>query len=57
MTVGYNRLRKLLIDDGVTRTGICKREDIGTNALEKMAVVMDCWFDDIVGMNNPGAME
>lgn len=68
MAVSYNRLWKLLIDKGITKTEMRKRAGISTNVLAKMgrnetvsmdtlakiAVVMNCGLDDIVeiGMNN-----
>lgn len=68
MAVSYNRLWKLLIDKGITKTEMRKRAGISTNVLAKMgrnetvsmdtlakiAVVMNCGLDDIVeiGMKN-----
>lgn len=65
MAVNYNRLWKLLIDKGITKTEMRKRAGISTNVLAKMgrnetvsmdtlakiAAVMDCGLDDIVEIN------
>lgn len=65
MAVSYNRLWKLLIDKGITKTEMRKRAGISTNVLAKMgrnetvsmdtlakiAVVMNCGLDDIVEIN------
>lgn len=65
MAVNYNRLWKLLIDKGITKTEMRKREGISTTVLAKMgknetvsmntlariAVVMECGLDDIVEIN------
>ena len=65
MAISYNRLWKLLIDKGITKTEMRKQAGIGTSALAKMgknetvsmetlariAVAMDCGFDDIVEVN------
>lgn len=62
MTVNYNRLWKLLIDKGITKTEMRKLAGISTNILAKMgrneyvsmetlakiAFALDCGFDDIV---------
>ena len=62
MAVSYNRLWKLLIDKGITKTEMRKRAGISTNVLAKMgknetvsmeslakiAAVMGCGLDDIV---------
>lgn len=37
MAVNYNRLRKLLIDKGITKTKMRKRAGISTTVLAKMA--------------------
>lgn len=65
MVVSYNRLWKLLIDKGITKTEMRKRAGISTNVLAKMgknetvsmdtlariASVMECGLDDIVEVN------
>lgn len=65
MSVSYNRLWKLLIDKGITKTEMRKLAGISTNVLAKMgrnetvsmetlakiAVVMDCGLADIVEIN------
>ena len=65
MAVSYNRLWKLLIDKGITKTEMRKRAGISTNVLAKMgknetvsmdtlariASVMECGLDDIVEVN------
>lgn len=62
MIVNYNKLWKLLIDKGLTKTEMRKRAGISTSVLAKMgknetvsmdtltriASVMNCGFDDIV---------
>lgn len=62
MAVSYNRLWKLLIDKGMTKTEMRKAADISTNVLAKMgknetvsmdtlariATAMNCGLDDIV---------
>lgn len=62
MAVNYNRLWKLLIDKGMTKTEMRKQAGISTKALAKMgkngtvsmdtlvriAAVMECGLDDIV---------
>ena len=62
MAVSYNRLWKLLIDKGMTKTEMRKAAGISTNVLAKMgknetvsmdtlariAAVMKCGLDDIV---------
>lgn len=62
MAVSYNKLWKLLIDKGMTKTEMRKRAGLSTNVLAKMgknetvsmetlgkiAAVMDCGLDDIV---------
>ena len=66
MTVSYNRLWKLLIDKGMTKTEMRKAAGISTNVLAKMgknetvsmdtlariAAVMECGLDDIVELTN-----
>lgn len=62
MTYNYNRLWKLLIDKGMTKTQMRLQAGISTNMLAKMGkgepvamdtlakicVVLDCTLDDIV---------
>ncbi len=62
MAVSYNRLWKLLIDKGMTKTEMRKAAGISTNVLAKMgtnetvsmdplariAAVLKCGLDDIV---------
>ena len=60
MAVSYNRLWKLLIDKGMTKTEMRKAAGISTNVLAKMdtlariAAVMECGLDDIVEVNTDG---
>lgn len=65
MSVRYNRLWKLLIDKGITKTEMRKAAGISTNVLAKMGknesvsidtlakivAVMNCGLDDIVEVN------
>jgi putative transcriptional regulator len=65
MAVNYNKLWKLLIDKGMTKTEMRKQAGISTNVLAKMgknetvsmdtlariAAVMECGLDDIVEIN------
>jgi DNA (cytosine-5)-methyltransferase 1 len=65
MAVNYNKLWKLLIDKGMTKTEMRKRAGLSTNVLAKMgknetvsmdtlariAAVMECGLDDIVEIN------
>jgi putative transcriptional regulator len=65
MAVSYNRLWKLLIDKGMTKTEMRKAAGISTNVLAKMgknetvsmdtlariAAVMECGLDEIVEIN------
>ena len=65
MAVSYNRLWKLLIDKGMTKTEMRKAAGISTNVLAKMgknetvsmdtlariAAAMECGLDDIVEVN------
>ena len=62
MTISYNRLWKLLIDKGITKTEMRKRAGISTSVLAKMgknetvsvakiASVLDCGLDEIVEVN------
>ena len=62
MAISYNKLWKLLIDRGITKTEMRKRVGLSTNVLAKMgknetvsmetlariASVMECGLDDIV---------
>lgn len=62
MAVSYNKLWKLLIDKGITKTEMRKQTGLSTNVLAKMgknetvsmetlariATVMDCSLDDVV---------
>mgnify|MGYP000992636628 FL=1 len=61
MTYNYNRLWKLLIDKGMTKTQMRLQADISTNILAKMgngepameslakiATALNCGLDDIV---------
>lgn len=62
MEISYNRLWKLLIDKGITKTEMRKKTGISTNVLAKMgknesvsmeslakiASFMQCGLDDIV---------
>ena len=65
LAVNYNKLWKLLIDKGMTKTEMRKQAGISTNVLAKMgknetvsmdtlariAAVMGCGLDDIVEIN------
>ena len=65
MVVSYNRLWKLLIDKGMTKTEMREAARISTNVLTKtgknetvsmdtlarIAAVMECGLDDIVEVN------
>ena len=65
MAVSYNRLWKLLIDKGITKTEMRKKAGISTSVLAKMeknetvsmdtlariAAAMECGLDDIVEVN------
>lgn len=65
MAVSYNRLCKLLIDKGITKTEMRKKAGISTTVLAKMgknvtvsmdtlariAIAMECGFDNIVEIN------
>lgn len=71
MAVSYNRLWKLLIDKGITKTEMRKRAGISTNVLAKMgknetvsmdtlakiATTLQCGLDDIVEILNNTATE
>ena len=62
MTVSYNKLWKLLIDKGYTKTQLCKEAKVTTNAMAKLGKnedvrvetliricgVLDCTMDDIM---------
>lgn len=66
MTYNYNRLWKLLIDKGMTKTQMRLQAGISTNILAKMgkgdpvameslakiATALNCGFDDIVEITN-----
>ncbi len=68
MVVSYNRLWKLLIDKGITKTEMRKRAGISTNVLAKMGKgepvsmetlakickFFECSFDDIVEIQKDG---
>ncbi len=65
MAVSYNRLWKLLIDKGITKTEMRKKAGISTSVLAKMGknetvsmdtlarivIAMECGLDDIVEIN------
>lgn len=65
MSVSYNKLWKMLIDKGMTKTEMRERAGLSTNVLAKMgknetvsmetlvkiAAAMDCGLDDIVELN------
>ena len=65
MAISYNRLWKLLIDKGITKTEMRKTAGISTSVLAKMgkngtvsmdtlariAAAMECGLDDIVEVN------
>lgn len=69
MTYNYNRLWKLLIDKGMTKTQMRLQAGIGTNILAKMgkgepvamesltkiATALNCGLDDIVEIEKEGA--
>ena len=71
MAVSYNRLWKLLIDKGITKTEMRKRAGISTSVLAKMgknktvsmdtliriAAAMDCSLDDMVEIRDNTATE
>ena len=62
MKVSYNKLWKLLIDKGYTKTRLCKEAKVTTNAMAKLGKnedvrvetliricgVLDCTLDDIM---------
>lgn len=66
MTFSYNKLWKLLIDKGMTKTTMRKQAGISTNILAKMGkgepvameslakicTALDCGLDDIVEIQN-----
>lgn len=68
MIYNYNRLWKLLIDKGMTKTQMRKKADISTNILAKMgkgepvamdslakiATALNCGLDDIVEIQREG---
>ena len=47
MAVSYNRLWKLLIDKGLTKTELCKKAGI-TTTLVKICEALDCKIEDIM---------
>ena len=65
MSLSYNRLWKLLIDKGITKTEMRKAAGISTSVLAKMgknksvsmdtlariAAILECGLDDIVEVN------
>lgn len=65
MAVNYNKLWKLLIDKGMTKTDLRLKTDISTSTLAKMSKnelvsmdvmlrickVLDCDFNDIIDIN------
>ena len=69
MTYNYNRLWKLLIDKGMTKTQMRLQAGISTNILAKMgkgepvameslakiAITLNCGLDDIVEIEKGGA--
>ena len=69
MAVSYNRLWKLLIDKGVTKTEMRKQAGISTTVLAKMGknetvsmdtlakicTALNCGLDDIVEIQKGGA--
>ena len=69
MTYNYNRLWKLLIDKGMTKTQMRLQAGISTNILAKMgkcepvameslakiATALNCGLDDIVEIEKEGA--
>ncbi len=69
MTYNYNRLWKLLIDKGMTKTQMRLQAGISTNILAKMgkgepvameslakiAIALNCGLDDIVEIQKGGA--
>ena len=70
MTYNYNRLWKLLIDKGMTKTqmrlqaGIStnilakmgKREPVAMESLAKIATALNCGLDDIVEIQKGGEL-
>lgn len=66
MAVSYNKLWKLLIDKGITKTEMRKKAGISTSVLAKMgknetvsmdtltkiATALECGFDNIVEIQN-----
>lgn len=71
MAVSYNRLWKLLIDKGITKTEMRKKAGISTSVLAKMgknetvsmdtltkiATALECGLDDIVEIQNEAEKE
>ena len=62
MAVNYNKLWKLMIDEGINKTQLCKKAHVSTNAmaklgrnedvrvdvLAKICVALNCSVDDIM---------
>lgn len=71
MKYNYNRLWKLLIDRGLTKTELKNRASVSTNIIAKMgknepvsmeslakiATVLNCGLDDIVEISNSSDKE
>lgn len=73
MAVCYNKLWKLLIDKGMTKTQLCQQAKVSTNAMAKLGKnkdvrvdvlvkicgVLNCTVDDIMDMipENNGGTE
>lgn len=73
MAVCYNKLWKLLIDKGMTKTQLCQQAKVSTNAMAKLGKnedvrvdvlvkicgVLNCTVDDIMDMipDNYGGIE
>lgn len=65
MSVSYNKLWKLLIDKGVTKTEMRKaagfstsvlakmgkNENVSINTLAKITTILECGLDDIIEIN------
>ena len=48
MPVCYNKLWKILIDKGMSKTDLIKSARITTNAMVKLCRTLHCTLDDIV---------
>ena len=51
MPVSYNKLWKILIDEGMSKTDLIKASKITTNAMAKLVKIcraLNCTLDDIV---------